>query len=69
MKNNAMEIKASNVHLSKTVSTKEEELRKLGDVLILERREKETQGKAITSKNKEILSLKEKLDTLVDGKE
>lgn len=63
-----MEIKASNVHLSKIESTKEEELRKLGDVLNLERREKETQGKAITSKNKEILSLKEKLDALVDGK-
>lgn len=68
MKNSAMEIKASNVHLSKIESTKEEELRKLGDVLNLERREKETQGKAITSKNKEILSLKEKLDALVDGK-
>lgn len=33
-----------------------------------EKREKETHGKAITAQNFEIMSLKEQLDALVDGK-
>lgn len=48
-----MEIRASNVHLSKIVSTKEEELKKLRDILNPKRREKETLGKAIIAQNNE----------------